>query len=72
VRPLKSDLILPLRLNFELFRKRRVFYKCFLSTEWMIEAFEKCSILFKVKKGENIALTLHFVQPQAYIEYSAD
>jgi len=45
------------------------------------ETFEKCSILFKVKEGENIALTLHFVQPQvprtkcpcgAYIEYSAD
>jgi len=25
--------------------------------------------LFKAKKGENIALTLHSVQPQAYIEY---
>jgi hypothetical protein len=36
------------------------------------ETFEKCSILLKVKEGENMALTLHFVQPQEYIEYFAD
>jgi hypothetical protein len=48
-----------------------------------METFEKCSILFKAKKGKNMALTLHFVQPpqydlpdlrgrQAYIEYFED
>jgi len=31
------------------------------------ESFEERSILLKFKKGENIALTLHFVQPQEYI-----
>ena len=36
------------------------------------ETFEKCSISFKFKEGENIALTLHFVQPQEYIEYFED
>ena len=33
---------------------------------------EKCSILFKFKEGENLALPLHFVQPQEYIEYFED
>ena len=32
------------------------------------ESFEDRSILLKFKKGENIALTLHFVQPQEYSE----
>ena len=32
----------------------------------LIETFEKYSILFEVKEGENIALTLHFVQPPQY------
>jgi hypothetical protein len=36
------------------------------------ETFEKCSILLKIKEDENIALTLHSVQPQEYIEYFAD
>jgi hypothetical protein len=36
------------------------------------ETFEKYSVLSKVKEGENIALTLHLVQPQEYIEYFAD
>ena len=27
---------------------------------------------FKFKEGGNIALTLHFVQPQEYIEYFED
>jgi len=36
------------------------------------ETFEKCLILFKFKAGEDIALTLHFVQPQTYIEYFED
>jgi hypothetical protein len=38
----------------------------------MMETFEKYSILFKVKAGENLALTLHFVQPEEYIEYFED
>ena len=33
---------------------------------------EKCSISFKFKKGEKLALPLHFVQPQEYIEYFED
>jgi len=37
-----------------------------------LETFEKCSILFKFKEGENIALKLHFVQMQEYIEYFED
>ncbi len=32
------------------------------------ETFEERPILLKFKEGENIALTLHFVQPQEYIE----
>jgi len=28
--------------------------------------------LVEFKEGENIALTLHFVQPQEYIEYFED
>ena len=37
-----------------------------------METFEKCSILFKFKGGEDLALTLHCVQPQEYIEYFED
>ncbi len=37
-----------------------------------IEIFEKRLILFKFKEEENIALPLHFVQPQEYIEYFED
>ena len=33
---------------------------------------EKCSILFRFTKGKKIALTLHTVQPQTYIEYFGD
>jgi len=36
------------------------------------ETFEKCSISFKFKEGEKLALPLHFVQPQEYIEYFED
>ncbi len=32
------------------------------------EIFEEHPILSKFKESENIALTLHFVQPQEYIE----
>jgi len=32
------------------------------------ETFEERPILSKFKEGENIALSLHFVQPQEYIE----
>ncbi len=32
------------------------------------ETFEERQILLKYKGGNNIALTLHFVQPQEYIE----
>ncbi len=32
-----------------------------------IETFEEYPILTRFKKGENIALMLHFVQPQEYI-----
>ena len=38
----------------------------------MFETFEKCLILLKFKEEENIALTLHFVQPEEYIEYFED
>ena len=37
-----------------------------------LETFEKRSILFKFKEGEKLALPLHFVQPQEYIEYFED
>jgi len=38
----------------------------------MIETVEKCSILFKFKEGEDLALPLHCVQPQEYIEHFED
>jgi hypothetical protein len=38
----------------------------------LFETFEERSILAKYKKGDNIALSLHFVQPQEYIEYFED
>ena len=37
-----------------------------------METFEKRLILFKFKEEANIALTLHFVQPQEYIGYFED
>ncbi len=43
-----------------------------LKTTEPLETFEKCSILFKFKEGEDLALTLHCVQPQEYIEYFED
>ena len=44
------------------------------SEMWMtiVETFEKRLILFKFKEEENIALMLHFVQPQEYIGYFED
>ncbi|NQT57296.1 MAG: hypothetical protein HQ551_13820, partial [Desulfobacteraceae bacterium] len=36
------------------------------------ETFGKLLILFKFKEEENIALALHFVQPQEYIGYFED
>jgi hypothetical protein len=43
-----------------------------ITFETNIETFEKCSILFKFKEGEDLALSLHCVQPQEYIEYFED
>jgi len=37
-----------------------------------VETFEKYSILSRYKEGDNIALTLHSVQPQEYIGYYKD
>jgi len=34
-----------------------------------MEAFAKRSVLSKVKEGENLALKLHCVQPEEYLEY---
>ncbi len=36
------------------------------------EPVSKRFSLVKVKESENVALTLHFVQPQEYIEYFED
>jgi hypothetical protein len=44
----------------------------FCRTDLKSETFEKCSILFKFKECEDLALTLHCVQPQEYIEYFED
>jgi len=44
----------------------------FCRTDLQSETFEKCSILFKFKEGEDLALSLHYVQPQEYIEYFED
>ena len=43
--------------------------KCdFLHCHPHIETFGERSISAKYKEGDNIALTLHFVQPQEYTE----
>jgi len=41
---------------------------CISSESRCKETFEEHSILSEYKKGDNIALTLHFVQQQEYIE----
>jgi hypothetical protein len=36
------------------------------------EQFQNVEFWSKVKEGENLALRLHFVQPQEYVEYFED
>jgi hypothetical protein len=45
-----------------------IVYKNYFATAMsQRDIFRKCSNSFTFKEGENIALTLHFVQPHEYI-----